>query len=52
MDNVNIAIYEREVDDKAIPVVSQESEGQREQGQTEQVLGSLWAETLPESRVR
>ena len=38
MDNVNIAIYERRVDDKAIPVVSQESEGQREQGQTEQFL--------------
>ena len=38
MDNVNIAIYERRVDDKAIPVVRQEREGQREQGQTEQFL--------------
>ena len=51
MDNVNTAIHERRVDDKAITVVSQESEGQREQGQTEQFLGSLWAEILPESRV-
>ena len=49
---MNIAIHERRVDDKAIPVVSQGSEGQREQGETEQFLGSLWAELLLEPRVR
>ena len=50
-NSVDIAKHEEEVNDKAIRALSQESEGYREQGQTEQVLGSLGAETLPDSRV-
>ena len=49
MNNADIAEHESKVNDKAIRVVSQESEGQKEQGQTEQAVGSLWAEILPES---
>ena len=49
---VDIAKHESGVNDKAKRVVSQESEGQKEQGQTEQAVGSLGAEVLPESLVR